>query len=110
MYADFKRQVIVPAVEELNSTNYFDIEFIENKNGRKVDSITFIVKDFDDRRYFSKKENTVSLDTKQNKTNKKISEISRQKTKFHNFNETFTKYTTDALDDIIAKSQKEKFK
>ncbi|HBF7094790.1 TPA: replication initiation protein [Clostridioides difficile] len=109
-YNNFKRKVIVPAVEELNSTNYFDIEFIENKKGRKVDSITFIVKDFDDRRYFPKKENTVSLDTKQNKTNKKISEIPRQKTKFHNFNETFTKYTTDELDDIISKSQKEKFK
>ncbi|MCC0654872.1 replication initiation protein [Clostridioides sp. ES-S-0173-01] len=109
-YNDFKRRVIIPAIEELISTNYFNIEFIENKKGRKVESITFLVKDFDDRKYFSKRENIVSSDTKQNKTNKKISEMPRQKTKFHNFNETFTKYTTDELDDIIAKSQKEKFK
>lgn len=33
-----------------------------------------------------------------------------KKTKFHNFNETFTKYTPDELDEIIKKSQKEKFK
>ncbi|CZR95403.1 MULTISPECIES: hypothetical protein [Clostridioides] len=31
------------------------------------------------------------------------------KTKFHNFDETFTQYTTDELDEIIKKSQKEKF-
>lgn len=31
------------------------------------------------------------------------------KTKFHNFNETFTQYTSDELDEIIKKSQKEKF-
>lgn len=33
----------------------------------------------------------------------------KNKTKFHNFNETFTKYTSDELDEIIKKSQKEKF-
>lgn len=33
-----------------------------------------------------------------------------KKTKFHNFNETFTQYTSDELDEIIKKSQKEKFK
>ncbi|HBH1603431.1 replication initiation protein [Clostridioides difficile] len=110
-YNDFKRRVIAPAVNELNSTNYFDIEFIENKKGKKVDSITFIVKDLDNRKYFSKKEIIHSEeDKKQTKSNKKISDMPRQKTKFHNFNETFTQYTTDELDDIIAKSQKEKFK
>lgn len=38
---------------------------------------------------------------------KSISET--KKTKFHNFNETFTQYTSDELDEIIKKSQKEKF-
>ncbi|EGT4599372.1 hypothetical protein DFW26_07900 [Clostridioides difficile] len=33
----------------------------------------------------------------------------KNKTKFHNFNETFIKYTSDELDEIIKKSQKEKF-
>ena len=36
--------------------------------------------------------------------------IVHRKTKFHNFNETFTQYTSDELDEIIKKSQKEKFK
>ncbi|MFL8713178.1 replication initiation protein [Clostridioides sp. GD02377] len=107
-YNNLKRKVIVPAVTELNETGYFEISFREKKKGKKVDSIEFIVNDLDDRKYFSQKENA---DIKnQNKSNKKIGDMPRQKTKFHNFNETFTQYTTDELDDIIAKSQKEKFK
>lgn len=110
-YNNLKRKVIVPAVTELNETGYFEISFREKKKGKKVDSIEFIINDLDDRKYFPKKENTVSADIKnQNKSNKKIGDMPRQKTKFHNFNETFTQYTTDELDDIIAKSQKEKFK
>lgn len=33
-----------------------------------------------------------------------------KKTKFHNFNETFTQYTPEELDEIIERSQREKFK
>jgi len=33
-----------------------------------------------------------------------------KKNKFHNFNETFQKYSPDELDEIIMKSQREKFK
>lgn len=33
-----------------------------------------------------------------------------KKNKFHNFNETFTQYSPDELDEIIRKSQREKFK
>lgn len=33
-----------------------------------------------------------------------------KKTKFHNFNETFTQYTPEELDKIIEKSQREKFR
>ena len=51
-YGNFKRRVILPAIKELNETGYFEIDFKENKAGRKVDSIDFIVKDFDKRKYF----------------------------------------------------------
>lgn len=48
------------------------------------------------------------------KSNKKPSSTNKtvdyKKTKFHNFNETFTKYTSDELDAIIEKSQREKFR
>lgn len=54
LYGDFKRRVIVPAIKELNNTGYFEIDFKENKVGRKVDSIDFIVKDLDKRKYFTK--------------------------------------------------------
>ncbi len=54
LYGDFKRRVILPAVNELNNTGYFEIDFKENKIGRKVDSIDFLVKDLDKRKYFTK--------------------------------------------------------
>ncbi|MEG2458085.1 MAG: replication initiation protein, partial [Bacilli bacterium] len=53
-YNDFKRRVIIPAIKELNGTGYFEIDIKENKVGRKVDSIDFIVKDLDKRKYFTK--------------------------------------------------------
>ena len=53
-YNDFKRRVILPAIKELNETGYFEIDIKENKVGRKVDSIDFIVKDLDKRKYFTK--------------------------------------------------------
>ena len=54
LYAEFKRRVLEPARKELNSTGKFIIDIKENKLGRKVDSIDFIVKDLDDRVYFDK--------------------------------------------------------
>ena len=52
LYADFKRRVIVPSIKELNKTGYFKIEYTENKLGKKVESIDFIVSDLDKRKYF----------------------------------------------------------
>ncbi|MCJ8341828.1 MAG: replication initiation protein [Cetobacterium sp.] len=52
-YNDFKRRVITPSIKELNNTGYFEIDIKENKIGRKVDSIDFIVKDLDKRIYFN---------------------------------------------------------
>jgi len=47
-----------------------------------------------------------------NKNNKidKVDKPFAKKNKFHNFNETFQKYSPDELDEIIRKSQREKFK
>ncbi|WP_304341575.1 DnaD domain protein, partial [Metaclostridioides mangenotii] len=50
---------------------------------------------------------------KQEATEKKITKESSykpKKTKFHNFNESFTQYSEAELDEIIRKSQREKFK
>lgn len=54
-YADLKRRVIQVAVNELNSIGAFKIDFKENKVGRKVESIDFIVRDLDKRKYFVNK-------------------------------------------------------
>ena len=51
-YADFKRYVLNSSKKALNNTKMFEIDFTENKTGRKVTSITFDVKDLDDRKYF----------------------------------------------------------
>lgn len=55
-YNTFKRRVILPAIKALVDIGCFEIAFKENKVGRKVDSIDFIVNDLDKRRYFTKKE------------------------------------------------------
>ncbi|MGL5715175.1 MAG: replication initiation protein [Paraclostridium sp.] len=61
-FKDFKRRVILPAIKELNDTGYFEIDIKEIKVGRKVDSIDFIVKDLDKRKYFIKDEVAVASD------------------------------------------------
>lgn len=63
-YGNLKRRVILPAIKELNETGYFEIDIKENKLGRKVDSIDFIVKDLDKRRYFTKDESVVEIPIK----------------------------------------------
>ncbi|HFL3607713.1 TPA: DnaD domain protein [Clostridioides difficile] len=45
----------------------------------------------------------------ENKKSKKVVNNQLSKNKFANFEQTFTKYSDDELDDIIKKSQKEKF-
>lgn len=54
LYGDFKRRVIKASVSELNSTGIFQIDIKENKIGKRVDSIDFIVDDLDKRKYFEK--------------------------------------------------------
>lgn len=54
-YSDFKKAVLNKSVNELNKTGMFEIKFKENKIGRKVKSVTFIVDDLDERKYFQQK-------------------------------------------------------
>ncbi|MGL4912267.1 MAG: replication initiation protein [Romboutsia sp.] len=63
-YNDFKRRVILPAIKELNETGYFEIDIKENKIGRRVDSIDFIVKDLDKRKYFTKEDTVKEIPNK----------------------------------------------
>lgn len=65
-YNNFKRRVLVPAIEELNNTGFFEITFKEKRSGRSIDSIDFIVNDMDKRVYFDKKENKKTLEMKKN--------------------------------------------
>lgn len=205
-YADFKRRVLLASVKELNAIGMFKVDIKENKVGRKVESIDFIVEDLDKRRYFEKdvleleseEFNIINNETKKSKenndldseyvsivignrpsafyvpnkklfTNKtlnlfendfssydfkeikiknkfyeaigatlekddtekiymksynyfkkvlncKLEEIKEEKTKekfvqtkFHNFDETFTKYSEDEFEQMILESQKKKF-
>lgn len=54
-FVDFKRRVLTPAINELNKTGMFTIEIKENRKGRAVESIDFLVDDLDKRKYFEKK-------------------------------------------------------
>ncbi|MEG0180790.1 MAG: RepB family plasmid replication initiator protein [Peptostreptococcaceae bacterium] len=53
-YRDFKKRIITPAIKELNETGEFNIEIKENRVGKQVVSIDFIVMDLDKRVYFDK--------------------------------------------------------
>ena len=55
----------MPAIKELNDTGYFEISINEVKVGRKIDSIDFIVKDLDKRKYFTKEVDTKEKDSKE---------------------------------------------
>lgn len=79
-YSNFKNKVIKPAIDELNMLGLFNIEYKENKVGRKVDSIDFKVKDLDKRKYFDKKEinkviEDVRLENKEDISTLKAAEI-----------------------------------
>ncbi|KGM99779.1 hypothetical protein Z969_10415 [Clostridium novyi A str. 4570] len=64
-YYDFKKRVIAPAIKELNKTGFFEIDFKEIKQGRKVVSIDFFVKDFDTRKYFDINKKSTKLPIKE---------------------------------------------
>lgn len=55
-YSDFKKAVLNKSINELNKTGMFKIKLKENKVGRKVKSVTFIVEDLDERKYFQQRE------------------------------------------------------
>lgn len=55
-YTDFRKRVIESSIDALNSTEKFKIEINENKIGRRVDSIDFIITDYETRKYFDKEE------------------------------------------------------
>lgn len=55
-YTDFRKRVIAPSIDALNSTEKFNISIKENKVSRNIDSIDFIIRDLDKRKYFDKKD------------------------------------------------------
>ncbi|PBE90905.1 DnaD domain protein [Clostridioides difficile] len=75
---------------------------IKNWNEKNIKNLNDL-KQKEEERIVKENINKKQINTTQNNNTYK-------KTKFHNFNETFTQYTSDELDEIIKKSQKEKFK
>ena len=69
-YNDFKKKVIIPAVDTLNNTNMFDISFEESKKGKKINAIDFKVKDLDKRKYFQEKFDIFDKEVKEEPVNK----------------------------------------
>lgn len=80
VYSDFKKRVLLPAIKELNSTGYFEIEFKEIRKGRSIDSIDFIVKDLDKRKYFDKEDSIKEVVEHQKKANnRKLERMKEEK-------------------------------
>ncbi|MGO0904096.1 replication initiation protein [Clostridioides difficile] len=108
-YANFKQKILEVVKTELEEQTDISFEYEEFKTGRTITNLRIFInkKDVVVNNF---KEECVPKVKEQTKTKKTIGDMPRHKTKFHNFNETFTQYTTDELDDMIKKSQKEKFK
>ncbi len=80
VYSDFKKRVLLPAVKELNSTGYFEIEFKEIRKGRSIDSIDFIVKDLDKRKYFDKEDDIKEvIEHEKNENSRGLKRIKEEK-------------------------------
>jgi predicted phage replisome organizer len=93
---------VLEAIENIN-----DSSFLKGQNNRNW-MITFdwLVKP---NNFVKVLEN--SYRDNSNDTKKPINNNEKfKKTKFHNFNETFTQYSPEEMDEIIRKSQREKFK
>jgi predicted phage replisome organizer len=93
---------VLEAIENIN-----DSSFLKGQNNRNW-MITFdwLVKP---NNFVKVLENSYKDNT--NDTKKPINNNEKsKKTKFHNFNETFTQYSSEEMDEIIRKSQREKFK
>lgn len=75
-YRDFKKRILIPAIEELKENGMFEIEIREKRVNRQVESIEFLVKDLDKREYFSP-QNLLKIETKTE--SKKIEESDKFK-------------------------------
>lgn len=77
-YSDFRKRVLIPAIKELNSTDFFEITYKENRVGRSVSSIDFIVKDLDKRRYFDKITTKEVIECEENGNNKGLEPLNEE--------------------------------
>ncbi|HSQ88545.1 DnaD domain protein [Romboutsia sp.] len=76
---------------------------IKSWNNKNIKNLEDLKKDEETQK------NKVNINNKVS-TNAANNNDTYKRTKFHNFNETFTQYTPEELDEIIEKSQREKFK
>ncbi len=93
-------EVVLEAIENINNSS-----FLKGQNNKNwIITFDWLIKPNNfvkvlENNYTDKASNDAKATTNTSK-----------KTKFHNFNETFTQYSSDELDEIIRKSQREKFK
>lgn len=78
-YSDFRKRVLDPAIDELNATGFFEITYKENRVGRSVSSIDFIVKDLDKRKYFDKTHIKEVIELKENEKNEVLEQLIDEK-------------------------------
>ena len=75
VYANFKNKVIIPAKNELEELNLFEIDFKEIKKGRKVDQIVFSVIDHEPRKYFDKQDIVKAIECVENENNDEVEQF-----------------------------------
>jgi len=99
IYNRFKTKVINPAINEINEKLNMKVHFEENKVGRSVSSLTFIVKDYEPRHYNFKEENVIEY----NDINYIINKLKESNIKIavSTLNKLIDEYTEEKVCDAI---------
>lgn len=92
-------------------SDFVDYDFKDSTYKRLLQESILITLEKDDDEKIKVKSYNYFKKTLENKIkNNKTNGVKKQKTRFHNINQTFEKYTSDELEKILLENQKDKFK
>lgn len=91
--------------------DFVDYDFKDSTYKRLLQESILVTLEKDDDEKIKVKSYNYFKKTLENKIkNNKTNGVKKQKTRFHNINQTFEKYTSDELEKILLENQKDKFK
>lgn len=109
-YVPNKKLFTIKTLDNFKS-DFVDYDFKDSTYKRLLQESILITLEKDDDEKIKVKSYNYFKKTLENKIkNNKTNGVKKQKTRFHNINQTFEKYTSDELEKILLENQKDKFK